>query len=712
MSTVNGANGDGEPEIGVAAFQRYVVFETNGDVKWQAPIQDFSSNITGSSVFDFDNDGQAEVLYNDELKLRIYRGATGELLFETPNTSCTAIENPVVVDVDNDGHAEIVVGRNNICGFGTQQGLTEFGIFVYGGRNNDWVRTRRIWNQHAYHITNVNEDGTIPKNERPNWLTPGLNNFRTNALAPDDDRADKFVYKATDGSLNSNEATVFITVHPPNNPPEIISTPLTTATVGLPYLHAVRAIDPDVGDELTFALIAASAGMTIDPTTGLLRWTPTSGQLGGNNVTVRVHDRGGLAAFQIFTIQVSAPVTVPNVVGQTQANAESTLGAAGLTVGVTSTANSTTVPAGQVISQNPVAGTSVAPGSAVNLVISTGPPPPGLTLVSITVRPTDPSILTADTQAFTATGTFDDGSTQNLTDQVSWESISTAVATLTSTGVATGVAGGTTTIRATKDAISGSTTLTVRARIADSTPPTAILTAPATNSTITSPTDIIGTATDANFSSYKLEIAPAGETTFTLLASGMAPSTGGVLGTLDPTVLLNDLYTVRLTVFDLGGNATTTDITVQVDGEQKVGLFTVTFQDLDVVMSGLPIAINRTYDSRDKRKGDFGVGWRLGVQTMRVRANRVQGTGWQVNRQGGGLGTFFLVPADQHKISLTLLDGTVEEFDLTPTPSSSAIRPLQSLTATYTPRPGTLGTLVPLDNPNLIILDNQPGPVE
>ena len=42
------------------------------------------------------------------------------------------------------------------------------------------MRTRRVWNEHAYHVTNVNEDGTIPKHELPNWTQPGLDNFRQN----------------------------------------------------------------------------------------------------------------------------------------------------------------------------------------------------------------------------------------------------------------------------------------------------------------------------------------------------------------------------------------------------------------------------------------------------------------------------------------------------------------------------------------------------
>ncbi|HLT39554.1 MAG TPA: hemolysin, partial [Enhygromyxa sp.] len=41
-------------------------------------------------------------------------------------------------------------------------------------------RTRRIWNQHHYHVTNVDEDGRIPVQEQPNWLADGLNNFRQN----------------------------------------------------------------------------------------------------------------------------------------------------------------------------------------------------------------------------------------------------------------------------------------------------------------------------------------------------------------------------------------------------------------------------------------------------------------------------------------------------------------------------------------------------
>ncbi|PTL81467.1 hypothetical protein DAT35_24550 [Vitiosangium sp. GDMCC 1.1324] len=165
---------DGQPEIGVAGANNYVVFETNGTVKWARPTQDFSSNVTGSSTFDFEGDGKAEVVYADELRLRIYDGATGTVRFDVPRPSGTTYENPVIVDVDGDDNAEIVVASNNYAFAGTN------GIRVYRDKNDGWVNTRRIWNQHAYSVTNINDDGTIPAHPVTNWRVDGLNTFRAN----------------------------------------------------------------------------------------------------------------------------------------------------------------------------------------------------------------------------------------------------------------------------------------------------------------------------------------------------------------------------------------------------------------------------------------------------------------------------------------------------------------------------------------------------
>ncbi|MCU7860671.1 MAG: carboxypeptidase regulatory-like domain-containing protein [Candidatus Thiodiazotropha sp. (ex Lucinoma kastoroae)] len=173
--TIADVDGDGAPEIGVAGASFYTVFDTDGTILWSASIRDNTSHVTGSSVFDFDGDGKVEVVYSDELYLRVYNGSDGVVLFETPNNSVTTFELPVIVDIDNDDHAEIVVCSNNYYFAGST------GIQVYEDINDAWEDTRSIWNQHAYHITNVNDDGSIPANEQPSWLTH--NSYRLNTFA-------------------------------------------------------------------------------------------------------------------------------------------------------------------------------------------------------------------------------------------------------------------------------------------------------------------------------------------------------------------------------------------------------------------------------------------------------------------------------------------------------------------------------------------------
>ena len=164
-ATVADYDGDGQPEIGVASYSYYFVMESDLTELWRAPVSDGSSNQTGSSVYDFDGDGYAEVVYAGELNLWIYSGVDGTVrLQETSQDSCTTLEYPITVDVDGDGQIEIVLVDGN-------------GIRVVGDRDNTWVPGREIWNQHAYSIFNVNDDLTIPAYQRANW--PEFNSFRS-----------------------------------------------------------------------------------------------------------------------------------------------------------------------------------------------------------------------------------------------------------------------------------------------------------------------------------------------------------------------------------------------------------------------------------------------------------------------------------------------------------------------------------------------------
>jgi hypothetical protein len=83
------------------------------------------------------------------------------------------------------------------------------------------------------------------------------------------------------------------------------------------------------------------------------------------------------------------------------------------------------------------------------------------TLISIAVTPANQTIAKGLTQQFTATGTFSDNSTQNLTGSVTWVSLNTGFATIAAGGLATGVGAGTATIQASKGGITGATLLTV-----------------------------------------------------------------------------------------------------------------------------------------------------------------------------------------------------------------------------------------------------------
>jgi hypothetical protein len=87
------------------------------------------------------------------------------------------------------------------------------------------------------------------------------------------------------------------------------------------------------------------------------------------------------------------------------------------------------------------------------------------TLVSIAVTPVNPSITKGGTLQFTATGTFSDGSTQNVTNTATWSSSAAAVATINTTGLASAVGIGSTTIQATLGALFSSTTLTVNGAV-------------------------------------------------------------------------------------------------------------------------------------------------------------------------------------------------------------------------------------------------------
>lgn len=213
MPSIADLDGDGVPEVIVEGG---ILNGATGALK-----SPFAEPLKGPpAISDIDGDGKLEIVTGPQ----IFK-ADGALLVDskvgetsqfkgTPDWKMPA---PAIADFDKDGKPEIVVMHNldhrlwiwrydptktekftvvrsgvdingalspSLCPVGNwgndDPSVRHSGIRVFGDSAGKWVRTRRVWNEHAYHITNVDEDGTIPKSELPNWTQPGLNNFRQN----------------------------------------------------------------------------------------------------------------------------------------------------------------------------------------------------------------------------------------------------------------------------------------------------------------------------------------------------------------------------------------------------------------------------------------------------------------------------------------------------------------------------------------------------
>src|SRR5712691_11266151 len=139
----------------------------------------------------------------------------------------------------------------------------------------------------------------------------------------------------------------------------------------------------------------AAAGLTLGPVTTASSATVPSGSVISQNPIAGTQLATGSAVALVVSSGAGLRA-VPNVVNATQAAATAAITGAGLTVGSVTTASSATVPAGSVISQNPIAGTQVAIGTAVALVVSSGS---GLVAVPNVVNATQAAATSAITGA-------------------------------------------------------------------------------------------------------------------------------------------------------------------------------------------------------------------------------------------------------------------------------------------------------------------------
>ncbi len=396
--TVTDLDGDGKADILLNMAPDLWAINHRGQVRWihAMPCGDCYLRPGWKSrpmAFDLDGDGVPEVVTTYRNELRFIDGLTGALKASRP-TFARAYSNGAwdyeemarIVDVDADGHADIVtlssVVRDACCGPDANTS-----VLVFSDAAKQWRPTRKIDNQWQYHGSNVNDNGTIPTTvPLPNtFATTGGNIFGTQPqiLAPVDPRLrdqTSFTYSANNGALSSLPATVKISIEPQNRPPKFTSTPPTRHNGSLSY--QATAVDPDVGDTLTYAIVTQlhnAQSCSIGSATGLLTcpgltvYVPPVDNNTDPFFVISATDSLGATALQSFTLkQSTTSCTVPNVAGLTQTTASTAITAAGCSVGDVSESYSSTIAAGQVISQSPSATTVILGGEAVSLLVSKG----------------------------------------------------------------------------------------------------------------------------------------------------------------------------------------------------------------------------------------------------------------------------------------------------------------------------------------------------
>jgi RHS repeat-associated protein len=439
------------------------------------------------------------------------------------------------------------------------------------------------------------------------------------------------------GGVNRQVFNLGVGVEAINHPPSISSTPIFQGDVETSYSYTVEATDPDVGDSLSYRLIEAPTGMSIDET-GALTWEQPV--FGIHQIVVGVEDNGGLGTAQGFTLTVlenSAPViqSTPNEIARLGQPYQYDFTAfdpdnqslsysldtesidRGMTIDElgrlrwTPDAVETDLPI--TITVTDPLGASVSQSFDLSVVADNEAP-------TISLNPSlTPLYLGQDITFYV--NASDNIGVANLQLLINDEPVaidSFGRATLENppageivvTAIATDAAGNITEESITVPVIDDSDN---QAPIIEWNPVEGV---------VTSPIEIFGTVQDDNLSYYSLSVAPLGTNDFQEVFRNTESVDNGVLATFDPTLLANDAYTLRFTAGDVGGNEVFLDQTIDVGGDLKLGNFTLSFTDLEVPLSGIPINVTRTYDSLNANTtDDFGYGWRLEFRDTDLRTN-------------------------------------------------------------------------------------------
>ena len=509
-----------------------------------------------------------------------------------------------------------------------------------------------------------------------------------------------------------------------NAAPTIVSVPSLVGMSGTEYTYSVIAIDPD-GDSLVYSLEQAPEGMSIADNE--ISWTPSSDQPGVSSVAVSVVDSEGLASSQIFNIQIAAAPgpNRPPVVNSESLPPVARVGElyeASLPV-VDSDGDSLQfeldagAPAGVTIDSEGVLRWTPEQDQVGTHIFSVLIDDGNFELTYEAALVVDSGLLPLDVQLSVVPQFALPDQPINLSVQVEGGE-GPLVVEATVNGTLTTLVNNEANLSrneigryeviaevedsATGEIITTATYFTV-ADEEDYTAPTVTLESPVDGAEITSPVDVVATLYDDNLASYTLFIQKAGSAESIILAEGASNISSGVLGSFDPTLLINGQYDLFLEATDSSGQSSITGLSLNVEGDLKVGNFSFTVEDLEIPMSGVPIRVTRTYDSRRRHENlDFGYGWSIDYQNITVEESRTPGQFWSLNRYGYGpfnaLARFCVEPQGAPVVTVTLPDGDQEKFEFAASPQCFDGSPQLDVNLVFNPVGDTQSTLQVLGN--------------
>lgn len=426
-----------------------------------------------------------------------------------------------------------------------------------------------------------------------------------------------------------------------NTPPTITSTPGFFAGVGDLYSYDVEANDPE-NAALTYELLQSPTGMTIDANSGLVEWTPTAGNLGTTVVRMIARDPAGAGSIQEYSLMVLAANNAP-VINSTPPATVAVGGTYRYDVLATDadgeflTYELVTAPSGMLIDGVGrifwVPTTAQTGSNAVEVNVTD---PRGGTVtqafdLTVELDTVDPQVAVLLSRNPVNVGDSIDIRVSAI-DNVGVESLSLTLdgvlVALDATGLARvpmNILGSVTAVATATDAAGNNATDTITIFVSDPNDvegPVLSITSPSDGGIVTGLTDIIGTASDDTLVEYRLLVAEFGTNDYQQIASGDTNVTNAVLGQLDPTLLANGSYILRLEAIDAGGRSNVIQQLVEITSKNKLGNFRVGFTDLVVPVNGIDVVLSRTYDSLNSAQdSDFGFGWRMDFRDVQLQVS-------------------------------------------------------------------------------------------